>query len=349
MKTLPTALLLILPALAVADVDNSALRTEQDVAPGASEPGAAPEETDEQSITWMDSGHAYATDQAQALTEWMDGFFGDPNYDIEKPESLMRLEWENEWDEEDDHKSRVRLRGKIRLPRLSERMNLVFSGEDGDDLDSEERRSEDRVGLLYNVGERKRSRLDLTLGVDWGELQPGIRYRNQGPIVDRFRYRYTQHLEWDDDDGWQTQGQVNLDHAVAENQLVRWSNRAEYGEETDGVEWRTKLSFRERFETRINHDPFVVSYFGSVKGVTDPSYIKNYRVGMQFRRQVWRRYFFAELEPSYNFRKREGADREGVWNVVVRFEILFEPARRRTPDILAAESEADPEYVAGGE
>jgi len=314
--------------------------------------GAAPEELEDTSVTWVDDGHAYATDQAQALTEWMDSFFGDPDYDLEKPESLLRLEWENEWDQEKDRRSRLRLRGKIQLPALSERLNLVFSGEDGDRLADDERSSGDRVSLLYNVGERQRSRVDLTMGLDWGELEPGIRYRNQGPIVDRFRYRYTQRLEWENDDGWQTTGQVNLDHAVAENQLLRWSNEAEYGEESEGVEWRSKLSFRQLYETSRLHDPLVVAWFGAVKGVTDPSYVKNYRLGMLFRRQLWRRYFFAELQPSYNFRKRGGEndDREGAWNIVLHFELLFEPERRRTADILAAESaEEEPDYVTGGE
>lgn len=336
--------LLALAAPARADVDPAGREGEQ-----SPPQGGTPEDTDDLSVNWVDSGHAYATEQAQVLTEWMDGFFGDPVYDLEKPESLMRLEWENEWDEEDDHKSRVRLRGKIRLPALSERLNLVFSGDEGDSLAADERDSGDRVSLLYNVGEKKRSRVDLTMGLDWGELEPGIRYRNQGPIADRFRYRYTQQLEWDGDDGWQTRGQLNLDHAVSEKQLLRWSNQAEYGEETDGVEWRSKLSFRERFETPRLHDPIVVAWFGAVKGVTDPSYVKNYRFGMLFRRQVWRRYFFAELEPSYNFRKQENEDRSGAWELVLRLELLFEPARKRTEEILAAEEAEEPGYTTGGE
>ena len=130
---------------------------------------AAPQRAGESPINWVDSSHAYATDQAQALTEWMDSFFGDPNYDLEKAESLLRLEWTNSWDEEDDYNANLRLRGKLQLPRLSKRLNLVFSGEDGDELTEDERSQEDRVGLLYTVAEKRRSRVDLGVGINSSE------------------------------------------------------------------------------------------------------------------------------------------------------------------------------------
>lgn len=332
---------MLFPLLAVGSVAVGAPQTpapESDTAQSRQAPAnGQPQPADDPDITWVDNTHAYATDQAQALTEWMDSFFGDANYDLEQPESLLRLEWANTWDEEDGSDSRLRLRGKLQLPALSERLNLVFSGEDGDELEEDERESVDDVGILYKLGERTGSRVDLTLGVDWGELTPGVRYRSQGPLGDRYRYRFTQRLEHETDDGLYSTGELNLDRAQTEDKLIRWSTRAIYGEETEGVEWRTRVAVRQRFATPALHDPFVFSYFASVNGVTDPDYVKNYRLGLRFRRQVLRRYFFAELEPSYNFRKREGEARNGVWNITLRFEFLLEPDRRRTAAVLKQE------------
>ena len=295
-----------------------------------SDPVPEPEDPNDIPINWVDSSHSYATDQAQALTEWMDNFFGDPNYDIEKAESLVRLEWVNDWDEEDNYNTKLRLRGKLQLPRVSKRLNLVFSGEDGDTLSDDDRQNEDRVGLLYNVAERKRSRVDLTLGFNTGDLRPGIRYRNQGPITERFRYRYTQRIQYETNEGFYTTGQINLDHALSESNLVRWSNRVVYGEETPGAEWQTRLALARRTRSARKKHQLVISYFGAINGITNPSYTKNYRLGMLFRRQVYRQYLFAELEPSYNFRRNNvDADRNGVWRVVVRFEIALERDLRR--------------------
>ena len=71
--------------------------------------------------------------------------------------------------------------------------------------------------------------------------------------------------------------------------------------------------------------------FTSVKGYTDPAYTRNYRIGGLIRSRVWRRYLFMELEPSYNWRKNnEADDRDGVWNVVFRIEIVFMRDLRHT-------------------
>ena len=296
-------------------------------------PEEAPLEPGEPPVTWVDSSHAYVTDQAQALTEWIDSFFGDPNYDIEKPESLLRLEWATSWDEEDDDNTKIRLRGKLQLPAISKRLNLFFSGTDGDDLGNlteDERDQDDRVGLLYNVGDKNRSRLDLTVGFSTSGVRPGIRYRNQGPISERIRYRFTQRLQYDVDERFYTTGQLNLDRALKENTLLRWSNRAVYGEETEGVEWRSVVALARRLRDEGKKRNRVISGFTSVKGYTDPSYTRNYQIGALFRSQLWRRYLFVEVEPSYNWRKNnEEEDRNGVWHIVVRFEIALERDLRR--------------------
>lgn len=319
-------ILLCLSSLALAGEDEVSDNIERDDSiEGWEATAPTGEDPNDPDYNWMDSSHAYATNQAQALTEWMDSYFGDPNYDIERAESLLRLEWSNEWDEEDRYNTNVRLRGKLQLPRVSKRLNLVFSGEDGDELSDDERSQEDRVGLLYNVGEKDRSRVDLTVGLNWDGVRPGIRYRNQGPIGEKNRYRYTQRAQWETDEGFFTTGQINLDRALSESDLVRWSNRAIYGEETDGVEWRTRLSFNKRLRDPEKNHQLVVSYFGTIKGETDPSYVQNYSVGVLLRRQMYRRYLFVELEPTYNLRKkREEDQRKSMWALVLRFEIALE-------------------------
>ncbi|MEM9255687.1 MAG: hypothetical protein AAGA91_09575 [Pseudomonadota bacterium] len=311
--------LFLLPALAWGDSNVPA--HDDNTRPDPGETGR--EESSPESLNWVDSSHAYASNQAQALAEWMDNYFGDPNYELEQPESLVRLEWANDWDQEDGYKSKLKLRGKLQLPALSRRLNLVFNGDDGDSLADDDNDDNEGVALVYNLDDKKRSRVDLTLGASWGNLRPGIRYRNQGPIAERYSYRYTQRLQWDFDNGLFTTGQVNLDHALSDNELVRWSNRARYGEETDGVEWRSRLSLRKRYREAESGREMVVSYFAVVKGITDPDFVKNYRFGFQVRRQVYRDFLYVELEPAYNFRKRKDEDRRNVWTVSLRFEIAL--------------------------
>lgn len=282
-------------------------------------------------INWVDTSHAVITNQAQALTEWMDAFFGDPDYDLEQAESLLRLEFANEWDEEDGNDFDVRVRGKVQLPRISRRASLVFSDHESDDLTAEERKDEDRVGLQYQVRTGNRSRLDATIGWASGSLRPGVRYRNEGPINDETTYRYIQRLQYEDGENFFTTGQVDLNHILDESNILRWSNRAKWGEHTDGVEWRTRLSLRQARDIEARR-PIAINYFATINGVTRPdAFVKNYRLGVIWRRQVYRDFLFLEIEPAFNYRRRKlEDDREPAWALTVRLEVALERDLRRT-------------------
>jgi len=291
---------------------------------------------DDLPINWVDSSHAYATDSAQALTEWMDEFFGDPNYDIERAESFLRLEFINDWDEEDGNDFKIRLRGKVQLPKISQRAHLVFSGEESDDFATEEERAdEDQIGLNLNLSEGSRSRIDFTINYSSSHFKPGIRYRNEGAFSDLYSYRFHQRLQYEDGENFFGTTVADLNRAVGEDATWRWSNRLKYGERTDGVEWRTNLSLRQRFHENTKR-PLALSYFGVINGVTrdetyDKELIKNYKLGLLVRRQVYRDFLFVELEPAYHLRRREYDDeRDGVWSLVLRLEFALEKDLRRT-------------------
>ncbi len=281
-------------------------------------------------INWVDTSHAMVTNRAQELTEWMDAFLGDPEYNIEQAESFLRLEAINEWDEDEGNSFRLRLRGKVQLPKISRRVNLVFAGDEGDELTEEERRAEDRVGLQYKVREGGRSRVDATLSYASGNIRPGVRYRNDGYFSDLVSYRYIQRLQWDRDEEFFTTGTFDTNFKLDEDNMLRWSNRAVWGEDTDGVEWRTRLSLRERRYLNSKR-PLVLRYFGAINGVTRPdSFVKNYRLGVVWRRQVYRDFLFAEIEPAFNYRRKElEDDREGFWSLILRLEIALERDLRR--------------------
>ena len=288
---------------------------------------AVPADPDDPEENWLDDSHSYATEQAQALTQWMDEYFGEPNYELEAAESLLRLDFTTDWDEQDGTNNNVRLRGKIQVPRISKRLNLVFSDDEGDELDADqsERNRSDGFGLLYRVSEGEHSRFDLTMGINWNRVRPGVRYRYQGALSDVSTYRFTQRLQYDNEDGAFATSQIELNRVLGENTLLRWNNRAVYGEETQGTEWVTRLSLFERHKTVNRKRQLGISYFGAVNGVTDPDYVKNYKVGVLFRRQVYRRYLFLEVEPAYNYRKEnEDAKRQFGWSVALRLQIALE-------------------------
>ncbi len=302
----------------------------QEQAPDENREPGEQEQEQEQPITWVDDRHAYATNKTQALTQWMDNFFGDPLNDLEQAESFMRVQFIDDWEEEDGHDFKVRVRGKVQLPKISKRLNLVFAGEEDDGLDEQERRQEDVVSLQYNVADGKKSRFDLTLGWASSNLRPGVRYRNEGPMGDTSSYRFLERVQWEDGEGLFSITQLDLYRALDGNDLIRWSNRIKYGKETDGIEWRSKLSLSQRYLIDTKR-PIATNAFLTINGVTqDDKFTKNYKLGFLFRRQIYRDFLFIELEPAINYRRREFEDdRDIVWGLVVRLEVALEKDLRR--------------------
>lgn len=286
---------------------------------------------DDKPITWVDSSHVYATDKSQALTQWMDNFFGDPLTDLEQAESFLRAEFIDDWEDEDGHNLKARLRGKVQLPRISKRLDLVFEGEEDDDsLTPGELDENDSVGLQYELAEKKNSRFDLTLGISTSGSRPGVRFRHSSNIGDLSSYRFLERVQWENDEGFYSTTQLDFYRAIGKNDSLRWSNRFRYGEETDGSEWRTSLALRQRYLVDTKR-PIATSTFVAVNGVTEPeSLTKNYKLGFLFRRQIYRDFLFMELQPAYNYRRRNIEDnRAGVWSIVFKLEIAFEKDLRR--------------------
>ncbi len=322
---------------------------------GAGEESAAA--ADEPPINWVDTGHSLATTGTQELTRWMDGFFGDPEYDIEQAESWLRLDTEFEWDEELGTDLNLRLRGKVQLPKISQRLNLIFAGEESEDYDADERNLEDQLGLQFNLEDSDRHRFDLTLGVTSSGLRPGLRYRNQGDLGVTSTYRFTQRFQHERDEGFYSTSQLDINRALDGNSLMRWSSRAIWGEETLGVEWRSRIGLRHRLWEESKR-PMALQYYAAINGATDPGYwVRNYRLALRVRRQVYRKFLFLEIEPGLNFRRRlYEDDREFAWSVMARLQIALEKDLRRVvpereeapgPETAAGEQRALPGMVSG--
>jgi hypothetical protein len=114
---------------------------------------------DEPKIAWLDKSHEQSVERAQALTQWMDNFFGDPIDDLEQAESFLRAEFIDDWEDEDGHNLKARLQGKVQLPQVSKRLELAFEGDENEaDPSPEERNESDSVALKYKLTDKKKSR-----------------------------------------------------------------------------------------------------------------------------------------------------------------------------------------------
>ena len=295
--------------------------------------GLAPSE----GTSWMDAGHGLVTERADDLTQWFDAYFGGGDSEDDEAYSRLRLRVSNERDERLGNDVRFRLGGKVNLPQISKRLDLVFQGDDPlNDINGEQDESQSRVALELKVNRLEDMDVDfkLTLGVGSNGPKPGVKLIYQRDLSERNSLRFIERVQFDAGDGTTSTSRLLLDHQISEQQLVRSYSRALYGSSTDGLELSTSLQWINFWNAdRANGGPTErgLMIYGEVWGATEPyDYVSNYKLGFRYRRQTYRDYLFIEFEPSYNWRVDEPYDnREGAWKVELRFEfLLFEDLRR---------------------
>lgn len=282
-----------------------------------------------QQRTWVDRGHAMAAGSVDTLAEKIDRFFGAERADLESASTALRLILVNDWREEEGNDTDVKLRGKLNLPRISERLSLIFSDEEGQNanVDSDvsavvSEQESTKVDLQYNIRDKKRSRIDFDVGLR-SSLQgkARLRYRYQIPVAERYTHRFTESLAFIDGEGFSLRSRYELDRKLNEKQLLRWANNLKFVEQGDGVEWSTRLLLGEQLDDRA-----AISWFIWSSGVTRPDYLTtSYGLGLRFRRNFHRDWLFYELEPGYAWIREEVSDnRNGAVLLNLRLIISLE-------------------------
>ena len=287
--------------------------------------------------SWMDAGHGLVTERADDLTQWFDAYFGGGDSEDDEAYSRLRLRVSNERDERLGNDVRFRLGGKVNLPQISKRLDLVFQGDDPlNDINGAQDESQSRVALELKVNRLEDMDVDfkLTMGVGSNGPKPGVKFTYQRDLSERNSLRFIERVQFDAGDGTTSTSRLLIDHQIDDQQLIRSYSRALYGSSTDGLELSTSLQWINFWNAdRANGGPTErgLMIYGEVWGATEPyEYVSNYKLGFRYRRQTYRDYLFIEFEPSYNWRVDEPYDsREGAWKIELRFEfLLFEDLRR---------------------
>ena len=280
--------------------------------------------------TWADTSYQFVTTQSDSLANWIDSFFGSRNSDVESADSVLRLLGEVKWDQEDGTDQKLRLRGKVDLPRLSRKLSLVFSEDDDErrDVLPDQDRKDSDIGLVYRVAQQGRARLYASVGTNSSlEFRSSLRYRYDYPFSERWHGRFSERLYYKEDDGFGTLTRGDLDFSFDDNHVIRWTTDVEYGEETAGTEWGGRLSYFDRMNEKE-----VVNFFAAVSGETDPeAFTDAYSLGVRYRRNIWRPWVFVEVEPSHVWRKEDAdQNRSSAWVLTFRVELREELDNHRS-------------------
>jgi hypothetical protein len=267
---------------------------------------------------------------------WFDGFFGDQRFDDEALETSGRAGLVLLWDEREGFDPKARLRVRVDLPNVDERVNAFF-GRDDDDFISGRNEGFDLqpqllqtvedeewlLGLGYNPIGGARHRLDFDGGVKVRfPLEPFVRgrYRHYWPLAGQHVLRLTETIYWRNQKGFGTTTALGLERACTTTLLARYEVRGTIDESTQGLDWQTGLTVYQGLT-----ETSALAWYVGMDGDTDADVpLRAYGANVRYRQQMLRDWFFGQLQAGVEWPREElEEERDLSWHLGFGFEIHF--------------------------
>ncbi|MES2626412.1 MAG: hypothetical protein V4628_14095 [Pseudomonadota bacterium] len=277
-------------------------------------------------LNWLDQTQANFTGRADTLARRLDRAFGVERSDLEAAYSSLRLGTEFRYEEGEGFEPHLRLRGTLHLPRVNERLSLIFSEDKGEGSsyysqnELLDKPQSTRVNLEVNLSDTDRHRFDFRVGLRSNlKLRTSVRYRYEDALSNRMQHRLSETVYFIDGQGYGSFTQYQIDRELNSTSLLRWSSEFRAQEDLDTLEWGTSLNHVSTYANNI-----AMSYYARMGGTTDQNYVGEYQVGVRFRRNIARPWLFIELSPGYSWEKvSDDIPREGSIFASIRLEMAI--------------------------
>jgi len=266
-------------------------------------------------------GHAAITQRLQKTASWLDSFFGDEREDDELASSHLRLGISNRFLELEPEKFKIFLRGKVVLPRLERRVQLVFEGTDDSSLlDTEEQKSSSSI--RYSIKDTKKKKLSLSTGFRGGLTHPHIFTRlrlskkiNRGDWLTHV----IPSLVYDTREGWEAVLRISNEHEIGEDLFFRSTTQPIWADHKDGLTLRQDFTVFKRLSP-LRYLAF--DWFSEfVNGPHNKLEVTQLR--LRHRRAIWRDKMFLEFAPGLRFANEH--EHRLQWEGYIKLEMFFTP------------------------
>lgn len=286
--------------------------------------------------TWMDRTHAWIEEDLTGTIRWFDRFFTDDRQDpVEYTESSLRVTNDFRWDEAEDFTYRLRVRARIRLPRLKGKWSLLISGENKGDPNPTRPEDPGNPGLdVLTTNGRASTEAAYYIVEERNTLLfvgAGIRIRTDPSVFLRTRFLHGRELAysvigrlsvtpyWDSEDGFGETNEVVFERPFSSATLLRSSSFTAIKESEKGWALGTELEALHKLSAGSG-----ITFGGSLVYRTRPvAAMENYRVFARYRRNFLRSWLFYELEPDVNWRRQDDGSRDTILGGTVRLEVNF--------------------------
>jgi len=277
--------------------------------------------------------HGWVSGRIEQAARWLDGFLATERGEEEVNYTRLRLRTDTTWEEggEVDFDFKAQLR--LRLPKTSDRLQLLFAGNpddgtgiEGDPLDDPERelveseRGDSSAGAEYFLLDDLKRNAKLEAGFRFRDGEPtprvGARYR-QSFTFDPLLLRFTQRVRAEEEAGTESRTTLELDRVLAPDLFFRASTELSWFEYREGVYLRQAFLLSDRIAERST-----LTWIWSNDFRSEPHGELDFvRLRLAWRHALWKRSAFVELAPEMRFDRER--DFEAAYALLLRFDVYF--------------------------
>lgn len=292
----------------------------------------------------LDRTKASVDSQVLRASQWVDGFFDDPNNLAESTSTQFRIRPEFYYRQEQGSKFKFRASVKIRLPNTGGKVsfiagtdeNIEGSGDsDGDDDD------DSIVGLQFFLKDSIKWNMSLTAGVKFNEFAGfvGPRFRYRSAMGENSSMRFTQTFRWQTNNYWDIGSRLDLNFVLSDRFFFRQTVYGRWrGEESDEKGYRTRLSSvlsqKLTYTTGLQYD------FSTIFHTKPDNHVDKYTLALRFRQRTSREWLYYEIVPQVSF--EDQYDFDANFGIRLRVEMFF--GGNKTSDFWKRTAEDDENF-----
>lgn len=287
-------------------------------------PPTVPRPVGEPVLNKLDRYHQSASSYVVGFGEGMDGWlsnrFRDPDARAggdspplvnreDSDSSQMTLSPFIYYRDGDDLKVSLQARGKLRLPRFSERLELVFDSDDNERTITPEssragdlglrRKDDSTASLRYRLSDDWKFKPSIEAGLKF-KPEPTPRLGLRLRVKRRFEWfdsRFTQSLFWERGEGLGSRSTLDLEQFEKERYLRKITTGLLWTEESDGAQGSLALQGFKYLSGRR-----AIGMKLGVNGPLEPSaHIDLYSAHLVWRQRLHRDWVFLEIEPGVDW------------------------------------------------
>ncbi|AMV72962.1 hypothetical protein JCM30471_36060 [Desulfuromonas carbonis] len=277
--------------------------------------------------------HTYFSHNVEGLSRQVDSFFGANRVYEEGTGTYIQLRGFTTYGKGGELDSNGRVRARIGLPNLEEKVNLLLESEEPDPGAEGETLTTGN-SLAKNLGDQSLAtslQYILEQRQFWDiRLQPGIKLHWPPDPFVRLRLRWLHPLSrtwlsrvtltpgWYSSRGWDARLRYDLERSTGRNALFRASSTLYWTDDQPrNPEWSEVLFFAHPLGDRVQ-----MAYEVGVVGDVQPKVEDNrYFASLRYRRNIHLGWVFFELQPQLEFSRTD--DFRANPSLVLTLEILF--------------------------